>query len=151
MKISVTGHRPERCDSEGGVRIRFKVCFEKAKPEVVYYGGCQGVDLWAADEARKLGIPIVFVKPWPEHIDTVPKSDRALYEALEAASEDVIIVSEQTPKNKAAGFQKRNERLVDLATHLCAYWDGEPSGTKNTWEYADGKIPRRNIYDWPPF
>lgn len=33
-------------------------------------------------------------------------------------------------------FQRRNEWMVDHAARVIAVWNGQPSGTKNTIDYA---------------
>lgn len=149
MIVAITGHRPRQTDGEEKVRRRFRNCFSQMVPDKVIYGGADGTDLWAASEAHNIGIPLTFAKPWDTHRDTI--TDKALYDALEAACEHVEIISDTRGQQRGWYFQRRNEWMVDHATHLLAFWNGKPSGTKNTWDYADGKIKRRNLYDWPPY
>lgn len=153
MDIAITGHRPEKCVDEIGVRYRFRRGFEEAgfkgTIDSVIYGGAAGCDLWAADEARRMGLSLTLAKPWAGHKSRV--ADAELYASLEEYCRQVHNVSDSLEFPGKYIYQKRNEWMVDNATHLLAYYDGTEGGTANCWNYADGKVKRRNIYDWPPF
>lgn len=41
------------------------------------------------------------------------------------------------PGYNAGAYQRRNEWMVDHSSRVIAVFNGEPSGTKNTIEYAN--------------
>lgn len=152
MKIAITGHRPEDItELEKDVRAKFKQTFEEAKPEAVITGMAAGVDLWAGDEARLLGIPIIAARPWAGH--TPREQDAELYAALCDAAHEVVEVDDSDSYPGPWVYHKRNEWMVDNSTHVLAYWSGkEKGGTFACIKYARKvKKPVRNIYDLPPF
>lgn len=109
-----------------------------------------GFDLWAADEARQLGIELWAARPWAGHAPR--KEDAKLYaELIEYASKVVNVVeSEKFPGNWC--YHKRNEWMVDHADAVMAYYNGKGTGgTFACLEYARGKKPIANIYHDPPF
>ena len=150
MIVAGTGHRSEDCEDEGIVRLKVRVCLSESRPDVFICGMANGLDLWAADEARLLGIEVWAAKPWAGHGPR--KGDEELYSRIENYASKVVNVveSETFPGNWC--YQKRNEWMVDNATHVMAYYNGKPKGgTYNCITYAKGKKPIRNIYGWPPF
>lgn len=155
MIIAITGHRPEACESEKIVRLlfhnAFKQALKKGTIDSVIYGGAAGVDLWAADEWRQLDGTLTFAKPWTTHEPR--KADAKLYALLEEYSSTVHVVTEADKYPGPWVYDKRNEWMVDNATHVLAYMNPETKkgGTFNCREYAKGKKPVRNIYNDPPF
>ena len=155
MIIAGTGHRPENCEDEGIVRLKARVKLQypnrKGTSATTFICGmAAGFDLWAADEARLLGLEIWCAKPWAGHKPR--KADAGLYERVLAASSRVVNVNESDSYPGAWVYQKRNEWMVDNADAVMAYWNGhEGGGTFNCVEYARGKKPIANVYYDPPF
>lgn len=152
MIIALTGHRSESCEPENVVRQKFRTVFRYTEGiTAVITGMANGVDLWAGDEARLLGIDLWAAKPWTGHGPR--KDDAEIYaEIIGAASQVVNVVDrEDFPGNWC--YHKRNEWMVDNATHVLAYWNGtESGGTYACRNYAK-KVgrPIRNIYWDAPF
>lgn len=148
MIIAVTGHRPEDCEDESIVRGRLRETLSESRPSTVIVGMAAGVDLWAGDEALGLGIDVWAAKPWETHGPR--KVDADLYAKVIAGASKVVVVTE-TLGGKYPGpwaYHKRNEWMVDHATHVLAYWSGKESGgTYACYKYAK-KVgrPVRNIY-----
>lgn len=150
MIVAGTGHRPEDAEDEKIVRTKARVALQYSGADVFICGGASGFDLWAGDEARILGLEVWFAKPWAGHSPRV--EDRELYNRLQEYSSRVINVDESESYPGPWCYQKRNEWMVDNATHVLAYWSGvEKGGTYNCVKYARGKKPIRNIYQAAPF
>ena len=150
MIIAATGHRSEKCEEESIVRCKLRTALRYSGADTFICGMANGVDLWAGHEALLLDIEVWAAKPWAGHAPR--KADRELYATvIEGASRVINVVDE----DKYPGpwvYQKRNEWMVDNATHILAYWDGvESGGTWNCIKYARGKRPIRNIYHAAPF
>lgn len=144
MKIALTGHRSEDCRSEADVRARvsnaLRLLPDGPEKHVVICGMANGYDLWAGTEALRLGCEVWAAKPWAGHKPR--KSDVELYaEVIEGASR----IHDCDPAEDYPGvwvYQRRNEWMVDNATHLLAYYNGSPKGgTRNCWVYAKKKLP----------
>lgn len=146
MIIAITGHRPEDCRSEEDVRRRFRDSFEPDKTTAVICGMAAGVDLWAADEARLLGIEIWAARPWSTHGPR--RGDEVLYGTIITEASKVVAVTSIDRYPGPWVYQKRNEWMVDHATDVWAYWSGkEYGGTFNCITYAKNKeVPIKNVY-----
>lgn len=148
MIIALTGHRSEDCESETVVRRRVRQALSNTPEpvEAVICGMANGFDLWAGSEVNSMLIPLWAARPWKTH--SPRNGDARLYIDILANAERVIDVDES---DKYAGpwvYHKRNEWMVDNATHVMAYWSGKESGgTFACISYARkvGK-PIRNIY-----
>lgn len=152
IRVSVTGHRPERCESEDIVRLKVRTKLRYTDGIVSVTGGmADGFDLWAMDEARILGIPLIAARPWAGHAPS--RQDEELYfRVLESAIKRVDISdTDKFPGNWC--YFKRNEWLVDNCDALLCYWDGDSSGgTHHCRDYAKKKgIPVANLFNAPPF
>lgn len=110
-------------------------------------GGALGVDQWAADivieirvERQKRstkglgGIQLVIARPFPSQPNRWPTKARRHYEKI-LQKADRIVETNDDPY-AAWKLQKRNEWMVDNSDAIIAVWDGQPSGTANTVEYA---------------
>lgn len=153
MKISVTGHRPEDIlEAEKDVRRKFSRTFQEVSPEVVIIGMAAGVDIWSGDEARLLGIPVIAARPWAGH--SARTEDSELYATLIEYADEVVNVDGADTYAGPWVYHKRNEWMVDHATHVLAYLNPAKTsgGTFACVRYAK-KVgrPVKNIYDLPPF
>ena len=145
MIVAITGHRPEDCEDEKIVRAKIRKVLESSDVEVLICGMAAGVDLWAADEAMALGIEVWAARPWATH---APRwADEELYNKILEYASRVIVVTNTEKYPGPWVYHKRNEWMVDHATHVCAYWNGKRSGgTFACLKYAEGKKPIRNVY-----
>jgi hypothetical protein len=62
-------------------------------------------------------------------------SGRSGYRSVIEAADAVRFIC---PRYSPDCFQKRNEWMVDRSARVIAVYNGEPGGTRNTIEYADG-------------
>lgn len=146
MIIAITGHRPEDCEAEDVVRRKFRNALDPSRVSVLICGMAAGVDLWAAHEAKLLGIEIWAARPWAGH--TPRKGDEQLYaEILEYASKVVNVDASETYAGPWV-YHNRNHWMVDHATDVYCYWNGkEKGGTFECRKYAIKKnVPVHNVY-----
>lgn len=144
--IAGTGHRPEKSEGELVVRNKIATSLLTSGADVVICGMASGYDLWLGDEALSQGIEVWAAKPWSGHVPRV--SDKELYRRVEDEASLVVNVIESDKYPGHWVYQKRNEWMVDNATHILSYFDGgEKGGTWNCIKYAR-KVnkPIRNIY-----
>lgn len=147
MIIAVTGHREKDCPhGENTVRDRLRAAFIDAQPTTVIVGMANGVDLWSGAEALNLGINVVAARPWATH--TPSKNDVELYARVINGASRVVNVDDAESYVGPWLYHKRNEWMVDHATHVLAYWSGKLSGgTYACLRYAiKQEKPIRNIY-----
>lgn len=151
MILAVTGHRPEDCEVEGIVRRKLRNNIDPERTSVLISGMAAGVDLWAADEARLLGVEVWAARPWAGHTPRV--EDEELYAIIIGYASKVVNVTESKDYPGPWVYHKRNEWMVDHATHVLAYWSGKESGgTYACRNYAKKQgVPIRNIYTAAPF
>lgn len=147
MIVAITGHRARDCRSEEDVRTRFRQVFEVFSPQHIICGAANGVDLWAADEARLLDIDIWVARPWAGHSPVA--GDEQLYSRVIEAASRVVNVDESPKYLGPWMYHNRNEWMIDNSTHVLAYFNGkEKGGTYACLRYARrAGRPIRNIYD----
>jgi len=156
MIVAGTGHRPEDAEDESVVRTKARVKLQYPgktgkKVETFICGMAAGFDLWAADEARKLGLKVIAARPWTTH--TARKEDEELYQTIMDYASKIVVVTEADEYPGPWVYHKRNEWMVDNAEAVMAYWSGvEKGGTFACVNYAKKvKKPIANIYNDPPF
>jgi uncharacterized phage-like protein YoqJ len=152
MIVAGTGHRPEDSEGETIVRTKARVKLQYTDGVSAFICGmASGFDLWAADEARLLGLEVIAAKPWAGHSPRV--EDKDLYERILAHASRIVDVNASETYPGAWVYQKRNEWMVDNADVVMSYWSGkEVGGTWNCVKYARKvKKPMTNIYHSPPF
>lgn len=145
MIIALTGHRSEDCESEDIVRASVRRALQAAPGvEAVISGMANGLDLWGADEAIGLGLPVWAARPWGTHGPRT--SDTELYAKVLREAERVIVVTDTDEYPGPWVYHKRNEWMVDHATHVLAYWSGKKrGGTYACLQYASKKLPEDRI------
>lgn len=152
LVVAGTGHRPENCEEEEIVRLKSRVKLQYTPGISVFITGmAAGFDLWAADEARLLGIEVWAAKPWTGH---QPRgSDRDLYDRVLDHASRVVNVTDVKDYPGKWVYPVRNHWMVDNADVVMAYWDGtESGGTYECYTYAKKKNKKiANIYHSPPF
>lgn len=147
-----TGHRPQKLKRpEWLVKLALEREIKLAIKEgfTVYISGmAQGVDIWAAEivlRLRSKGQPIrlICASPFEGFENRWSKEWQRRYRDIIDAADYVTFVS---PKYSPSCFQIRNEWMVRHASRVIAVFNGEPSGTKNTIDYAERQnVPVRII------
>ena len=137
-----TGHRPEKLiRSENEIKAALRKQINQAVDDgftVFITGMARGVDLWAAEivlNLRKRNDSIKLICAIPhEGFESNWSTDwKRLYHYVQDNADLVRVIG----KNYYSGIhQLRNEWMVNHSARVIAVFNGEPSGTKNTIDYA---------------
>ena len=142
-RCAFTGHRPERLRGMetaviAGLRKEILAAIENGY--TTFITGCsRGVDLWAADIVLELrrtnkSLRLICAVPFEGFESQWPPDWIKHYEMVRKQADWVEIIASGYSLDV---YQKRNIWMANRATRLIAVWDGYPSGTKNTIEYAE--------------
>ena len=137
-----TGHRPEKLRrTEREIRNDLEREIRKAVHDglnVFISGMARGVDINAAEivlQIRSEGYPVrlICASPYPGFEQSWNQNWQARYGAVMAAADLVRYIC---PRYSRECFQTRNEWMVNHSSRVLAVFNGRPSGTKNTIDYA---------------
>lgn len=137
-----TGHRPEKLHrSEKAIRADLEQAIRKAITDgftVFITGMARGVDLAAGEivlQLRTEGFPIrlISASPYPGFEHSWSNEWQRRYNSVLSNADLVLYIC---PKYHRGCFQTRNEWLVNHSARVIAVFNGQPSGTKNTIDYA---------------
>ena len=136
------GHRPEKLNtSEKEVRAALRKQIDQAVHDgftVFITGMARGVDLWADQivldlRKRNKEIKLICAIPHDGFEARWSPSWQELYRDVLAEADLTRVIS----KGYHTGvYQVRNEWMVNHSTRVIAVFNGQPSGTKNTIDYA---------------
>jgi uncharacterized phage-like protein YoqJ len=159
-KIAFTGHRPQKLPAGAGrvaLQEAISAALQRASAKyaethqlVVISGGAEGVDTDAAREAAKLGIPYIVAVPFKGQSSKWSPDAQATYEKMckladskfaQLLGKDCARVEGGTVILDEGGYEyakygKRDRWMVDHCDALIAVYDGSPSGTGRTYDYA---------------
>ena len=151
-RVCFTGHRPEKLNQPERVdkkwleaAIRQTIADGK---NVFISGMARGVDIWAAEIVLRLrdegqDIKLICASPYKGFEQGWSVDWQERYNAVMAAADLVRFIC---PGYSRSCFQIRNEWMVDHSALVIAVFNGQPSGTKNTIEYATREgVAYRNI------
>lgn len=101
-------------------------------------GMARGVDIWAAEIVLRLrdageAIRLICACPYQGFERGWKQSWQDRYKAILSTADLVRYIC---PGYSRSCFQQRNEWMVDHAARVITVWNGQPSGTKNTIDYA---------------
>lgn len=137
-----TGHRPQKLTRP---EVVIKADLEKAILKAIdmgyqtfITGMASGVDIWAGEIVVRLrqsnpDLHLIAAVPFPGFESKWSNDWRTAYAALLSK---VDVVRYICPSYSVGAYQRRNEWMVDHSAYLIAVYDGKPSGTKNTIDYA---------------
>lgn len=137
-----TGHRPEKLQrSEKDIRIDLEHEIRRAERDglnVFITGMARGVDIEAAEivlqlRAEGYHVRLICASPYPGFENRWNKTWQNRYGAVIAKADLVRYIR---PQYSSGCFQVRNEWLVNHSARVIAVFNGKPSGTKNTIDYA---------------
>ena len=137
-----TGHRPEKLRrTEREIRNDLEREIRKAVHDglnVFISGMARGVDIDAAEivlQIRAEGYPVrlICASPYPGFEQSWNQNWQVRYGAVMAAADLVRYIC---PRYSRECFQIRNEWMVNHSSRVIAVYNGRPSGTKNTIDYA---------------
>lgn len=137
-----TGHRPEKLNRpKQEIKQELKKAIFRALEDdfnVFISGMARDVDIWAAEivlQLRKEGVPVrlICACPYPGFERNWSSSWQTRYTSILRTADLVRFIS---PCYSSRCFQVRNEWMVNHSSKVIAVFNGQPSGTKNTIEYA---------------
>lgn len=143
MTVAITGHRPKRLPRQGADRIRASIWELVFRfPQATWLaGGAIGTDQIATDELLALGQRVELVLPFRPEVQAELWSEsqrQVLFQQIANAAAVEVLREAYHPD----GYRERNNRLVERADLVVAYWDGTPSGTAATvYEAVRQKVP----------
>ena len=149
FKISFTGHRPAKLSPtvyRSQIRQFLSSQLVLHPDLLVISGGALGVDQVAAEVSLDLGIPFVFILPFPVDVMAARWPSFARKRLQDLISHAVRTYTVQRSFSMS-GYQRRNEAMVNHADLLCAVFNGSPGGTANCISYA--KSANLNIHVIP--
>lgn len=137
-----TGHRPKRLgmpESEVIFSLKEEIRTAIADGFQTFISGmARGVDLWAAeivlafrDEGMK--VRLICASPYQGFES---RWSREWQERYRRVMERADLVRFICPGYSRDCFQRRNQWMVDHSARVIAVYNGQPSGTRNTIEYA---------------
>ena len=141
-RCCLTGHRPSKLDySEGEIKPLLETAIDNAI-SVGYVtfitGMAEGVDIWAAEivlEKKKhnAALHLICAIPHPGFENKRSEYEKERYMHILQGADYTTTVSDHYFR---ACYQRRNEFMVDHSSLVIAVWNGAPSGTQNTINYA---------------
>ena len=133
-RVCFTGHRPEKLKQPESVIVKaLETAIKEAIADgknVFISGMARGVDIWAAEIVLRLRI---CASPYKGFERGWNAEWQRRYNVILAAADLVRFIC---PGYSRACFQIRNEWMVDHSALVIAVFNGQPSGTKNTIDYA---------------
>lgn len=151
-RVCFTGHRPEKLTvPESEVKTALEQEIKQAISDglnVFISGMARGVDLWAAEIVLRLrsdgaAIKLICASPFEGFERSWSSADKSLYSKILVSADLVRFIC---PGYSKACFQIRNEWMVNHSARVIAVFNGTPSGTKNTVDYAwRSGVPTRII------
>ena len=137
-----TGHRPERLgmpESEAIWGLKKEIHAAVADGFQTFISGmARGVDLWAAEIVLALrdegaAVRLICASPYRGFES---RWSREWQERYCRVMERADLVRFICPGYSRDCFQRRNQWMVDHSARVIAVYNGQPSGTRNTIEYA---------------
>lgn len=137
-----TGHRPNKLDySEGEIKPLLEIAIDNAISDgyVTFITGmAEGVDIWAAEivlEKKKhnTALHLICAIPHPGFENKRSEYEKGRYIHILQGADYTTTTSDRYFR---ACYQRRNEFMVEHSSLVIAVWNGLPSGTKNTVDYA---------------
>lgn len=137
-----TGHRPEKLSySENEIKCLLEKTIDraiKAGYTTFISGMARGTDIWAAEillqkKKQNKNLKLICAVPHPGFEKGRTPVEIKRYQDILQQADEIKTVSDCYFK---ACYQKRNEFMVDRSALVIAVWNGMPSGTKNTIDYA---------------
>lgn len=141
-RCAFTGHRPEKLWGDEGrilAELRKEILSAIDDDYTTFLTGCsRGADLWAADIVIELrrhrkSLKLICAVPFEGFETRWPVDWIKHYQRVRKQTDWVQVISNGY---SPSAYQKRNIWLVRHASRLIGVWNGSPSGTKNTIDYA---------------
>ena len=138
-----TGHRPQklrRPEQEIKKDLESAISEAIASGHTTFITGmAYGVDIWAGEivvrfREKNPALHLIAAVPFEGFESRWTEDWKQRYRGLLGQADLVRYIC---PRYNAGAYQRRNEWMVDHAALVIAVYNGEPSGTKNTIDYAE--------------
>ena len=142
LRCCFTGHRPERLEmpeSEAIWGLKKEIRAAVADGFQTFISGmARGVDLWAAEIVLALrdegaAVRLICASPYRGFESRWSREWQERYRRVMERADLVRFICSGYGRDC---FQRRNEWMVDHSARVIAVYNGQPSGTRNTIEYA---------------
>lgn len=136
------GHRPEKLtEDEAAIKTWLSCQIDDAIHdgfETFLTGMAMGIDIWAGmtvleKKAVVPGLHLIAVTPYPGFPAKWKENWKEAYDRLWHGADHRVIIS---PSFTPDAFERRNRFLVDHASRLIAFYNGEEGGTHRLITYA---------------
>ncbi len=144
MIVAITGGRNISVADAGHVELIVEQLVYEVQPREVIFGGARGVDTVALAAAqhhrshrggtvRAHHSRLVVIVP-----DVVAAQPHEAREAIRLYADEVVELRQRITRDDGwAAYHARNRTMVDRATHVLGFWNGDPrSGTGACLAYA---------------
>jgi predicted Rossmann fold nucleotide-binding protein DprA/Smf involved in DNA uptake len=131
-RVAVTGNRGTTARDRAVVRETMRALVAAPGISEIWFGGALGADTMALEAALELrrGARPRLIVVLPDTLAAQPRETRA---ASERADERIELGHPIRAEDRWRAYHERNRYLVEHATQLIAFWNGEPrSGTAAT-------------------
>ena len=138
MAVALTGHRSIPYDKVPSLRKALRtviLAHYNRGIRIFYCGMAMGFDLWAAWAVLSVkadfpGVRLIAVMPFRGQEVKYPDSDKRLYyEIMDETDHSICLYDRYTPNRD---YIDRNRAMLDHASMLVCYFNGESGGTAST-------------------
>ena len=147
-----TGHRPQKInrpidDVKVDLENEILKCIKDGYTTFIT-GMAYGTDIWAGNIVVRLkdrfpDLKLIAAVPFPDFYEGWDDEWKEKYKRLLARADMVKVIA---PSYSPAVYQLRNEWMVDRSSRVIAVYNGQPSGTRNTINYArKNRVPVRYL------
>lgn len=148
--VAFTGHRSYRSECDQALMLHLRALCERGFRDF-YSGMAEGFDLAAAEAVvalrREFPIRLIAVLPHPGQAHGFSAKNRLLHARLLEEADRVVKVAQAY---HAGCFHRRNDFLVEQASHLVAYYNGSKGGTHYTLHRAQREgLSIKNLHNDP--
>lgn len=143
MKITITGHRPNKLGNDYDltsdlikkIDSKLQKLIDELKPDTLISGMALGIDtLWAEISIRN-NIPLLAAIPCQNQDKMWVKKSKDRYNNILSNHLTTSVYVSDKPYDYSC-MQKRNEYMVNNSDIVIAVWDGTTGGTANCVKYT---------------
>ncbi len=132
-RVGITGHQQLPLNARLQIRAGIDAALPTGRGLTLVTCLNAGAEMMAAEAALTRGGDLTLIVACTDFRSTLPEAERLRFDRFAGLARHIERMS--FPEPSEAAFLAAGRRVVDLADHLIAVWDGEPAnGTGNTAE-----------------